>query len=171
MFRTLSPVLAVLALACCSALALADKKPQEEGNTHEGVFVKADDNKLYMTEKDEKEHVYDLEAKPAVTSDGTSIKLTDLKPGMKLKVTVGANKKVNKIETSNTREGVFVKAEDNKLYMKEKDNKEHTYDLEAKPTVTSNGASRTLGDLKANDNIKITIGINNKVNKIDVVTK
>jgi TusA-related sulfurtransferase len=171
MFRTLSTVLAVLALVCYAVPARAAATVQEENATHEGVYVKAEDNKLYLKEKDDKEHVYDLEAKPAVTSDGTSIKLSDLKPGMKLKITVGANKKVNRIETSNTREGVYVKAEDNKLYLKEKDNKEHAYDLEAKPTVTSNGAARQLTDLKVGDNLKITIGINNKVNKIEATSK
>jgi len=168
MVRTFALALAALALVCFAAApALADEK----ADTHEGIYVKADDNKLYLKDASGKEQVYDLEAKPAVTSDGVSCKLSDLRPGIKLKVWVGDNKKVNKIAATDTHEGVFVKADDNKLYLKDAGGKEQVYDLEAKPAVTINGAASKLTDLKAGDNLRITVGVNKKVNKIEVLPK
>jgi len=159
-----------LALFCCSAapaLAEADKP----NTTHEGTFVKAEDNKLYMKDKDGKDHVHDLVAKPAVTSDGTSCKISDLRAGVSIKVMIGADKHVNKVEATDTREGTFVKAEDNKLYMKGNDGKEYVHDLIAKFKVTSNGAAAKVGDLKPGDKIKATVGIDKRVNKIEATTK
>src|SRR4051794_34523982 len=60
MFRTLSLVLAVLALAlfCSAATVLAEEK----ADTHEGTFVKADAKTLTMKGKDDKTHSHDLSA-------------------------------------------------------------------------------------------------------------
>ncbi len=95
MFRTLALVLAVLALSCFfAAPALAEEK----ADTHEGTFVKADGNKFTMKGTDDKEHSHDLAADAKVTCDGKDCKITDLKAGTKLKVTLGADKKATKVE-------------------------------------------------------------------------
>jgi hypothetical protein len=165
-FSTL--VLATLALVCFAA---APALAEEKAGTYEGTFVKAEDNKIYLKGFDGKDQVHDLEAKPAVTSDGVACKIADLKPGVKVKVTVGENKKVNKIEATDVAEGTFIKADDNKLYMKGTDGKDYVFDLEAKPTVTSNSTASKLEDLKAGTKIRATIGVNRKVNKIEATTK
>jgi tRNA-binding EMAP/Myf-like protein len=168
MFRLSTLVLVALALVCFAA---APALAEEKAGSYEGTFVKAEDNKIYMKGLDGKDQVHDLEAKPTVTSDGVTCKIADLKPGVKIKVTVGENKKVNKIEATDTLEGTFVKAEDNKIYFKGTDGKDWVLDLEAKPTVTSNGAASKLEDLKPGNKIKVTVGINKKVNKIEAATK
>jgi hypothetical protein len=164
MVRTFALCLAALALVCFAAApALAEEKDA----THEGTFVKAEDNKIYLKDASGKEHVLDLELKPTVTSDGTSCKISDLRAGVKVKVWVGDNKKVNKVAATDTHEGTFVKAEDNKIYLKDAGGKEQVFDLELKPTITLNGAAAKFSDLKAGDKVRITVGVNKKVNKVE----
>jgi hypothetical protein len=97
MFRTLALVLAVLAL-CCFAAAPALAKAEEKDNIHEGTFVKAEDNKLTMKDKENKEFVHDMVPNTKVTCDGKDCKASDLKPGTKIKATLNNDKKVTKIE-------------------------------------------------------------------------
>src|SRR6516225_1799422 len=97
MIRTFALALAALAVLCYAAApALAAEE------THEGTFVKADDNKIYLKDASGKEHVFDLEARPKVTSDGASCKISELRAGTKIKVWVADNKKVNKVEATDT---------------------------------------------------------------------
>jgi formylmethanofuran dehydrogenase subunit D len=73
--------LVVMALAGAPALA-ADK-------THEGTVVSAAEGKLVMTDKEGKnEHTHTVPATTKVTLDGKDAKLTDLKKGDSVKVTV-----------------------------------------------------------------------------------
>ena len=92
MYRTLSLVLAVMALVCFLASpALAD--------TAEGTFVKIEGKTLTIKDKDNKEHSCELAPDAKLTCDGKECKLFDLKPGFKVKVTI-ADKKATKIEAS-----------------------------------------------------------------------
>jgi hypothetical protein len=96
MFRTLVLVLAVLALALYAGAPAV--MAEEKTDTHEGTFVKADDKSLTMKGKDDKEHSHDLTKDTKVTIDGKDAKVTDIKAGTKIKVTVNETNKVTKIE-------------------------------------------------------------------------
>ena len=94
--RSLFTALSALALVLWvggPSLAKDDDK-----NTHEGTVVSAADGKLMMTDKDGKEHSHDVGPDAKITIDGKEGKLTDLKKGDKIKVTMGADKKVTRIE-------------------------------------------------------------------------
>jgi hypothetical protein len=96
MFRMLALVLAVVALCCFAAPVLAEKEKQD---TAEGTFVKVDGDKLTIKGKDDKEHSCELAKDVKTTCDGKECKVTDLKAGVKVKVTL-ADKKATKIEAS-----------------------------------------------------------------------
>jgi hypothetical protein len=96
MYRTLALVLAVMALVCfVAAPALAEKK----ADTAEGTFVKVDGKTLTIKDKDDKEHSCELAPDAKVSCDGKECKVSDLKAGVKVKVTI-ADKKATKIEAS-----------------------------------------------------------------------
>ena len=90
--RSLFVALAALALVAWVGSYLR----QGRHNTHEGTVV-VSAGKLIMTGKDGKEHTHDIGATTSVTLNGKEAKLTDLKKGDKVKVTMGADKKVTEI--------------------------------------------------------------------------
>jgi hypothetical protein len=95
MYRMPLLVLAALALLCfVAAPALAEK-----AETAEGMFVKVDGKTLTIKDKDGKEHSCELAADAKISCDGKECKVSDLKAGVKVKVTV-ADKKATKIEAS-----------------------------------------------------------------------
>jgi hypothetical protein len=90
-------------LAAVSAFALVlwfgNPSFAKDDNTHEGTVVSVSDNKLTMSGKDGKdEHTHDVGADAKVSLNGKDAKLADLKKGDKVKVTMGDDKKVSKIE-------------------------------------------------------------------------
>jgi len=89
---------AVAILATWSAQSVA----QEEPGTHEGTVVKAEAGKLTMTAKDNKtKHTHDVGPAAKITCDGKECKLTDLKAGYEVKVTIekkGTENVVTKVE-------------------------------------------------------------------------
>ena len=96
MYRTLALVLAVTALVCfVAAPALAAQKDE----TAEGTFVKVEGKTLTIKDKDNKEHSCELAADAKVSCDGKECKVSDLKAGYKVKVTI-ADKKATKVEAS-----------------------------------------------------------------------
>lgn len=67
--------------------------------THEGKVVSASDGKLVMTDKDGKnEHTHQITAAAKVLVDGKSAKMSDLKKGDDIKVTVSAEGVVTMVE-------------------------------------------------------------------------
>ena len=85
MVRRTMLVLVAVAFALCAAPALAeDPKP----GTHEGKVVKVEGTKLTMSDKDNKTHTHAIPADAKVMVNGKEGKLTDLKAGDKIKVTV-----------------------------------------------------------------------------------
>jgi uncharacterized protein (TIGR03000 family) len=77
--------------------------PDKKENSHEGKVVKAGDGKLTMTGKDgSKQHTHDVPATAAITRDGKTSKLDDLKEGDMVTVTMSKDDKgkdlVTKIE-------------------------------------------------------------------------
>jgi hypothetical protein len=92
--RTILVAVSALALVIWTApTALA------ADNTHDGTVVSVADGKLTMTatgSKDEHSHAVAADAK--ITLNGKEAKLTDLKKGDKVKVTLGSDKKATMIE-------------------------------------------------------------------------
>lgn len=68
--------------------------------THEGTVVSATATKLTMEDKDGKEHSHDVGSTAVITLNGKEAKLSDLKKGDKVTVTMGADKKVTKIQAT-----------------------------------------------------------------------
>ncbi|HEX3151087.1 MAG TPA: hypothetical protein VHR66_23610 [Gemmataceae bacterium] len=90
-------------LTAVSALALVlwfgNPSFAKDDNTHEGTVVSVAEHKLTMSGKDGKdEHTHEVGADAKVTLNGKEAKLADLKKGDKIKVTMGDDKKVTKVE-------------------------------------------------------------------------
>src|SRR5207237_5625647 len=91
--------LVALALACfVAAPAVAEDKANND--THEGKVVSVTGNKIVMSDAQGKEHTHTLATDAKVMLDGKSATLTDLKPGMRIRVTTPKNdiKTATKIE-------------------------------------------------------------------------
>jgi hypothetical protein len=95
MYRTLALVVAVMALVCF----VAAPAQAEEKKAAEGTFVKVDGKTLTIKDKDDKEHSCELAADAKVSCDGKECKVSDLKAGVKVKVTI-TDKKATKVEAS-----------------------------------------------------------------------
>jgi hypothetical protein len=86
----LVPLVALLSMAP-TALAIDDK-------THEGTVVSAAAGKLVMTDKEGKnEHSHDVPLSAKVTLDGKDARLTDMRKGDAVKVTVDGSGKVSTV--------------------------------------------------------------------------
>ena len=83
---------AVMALGVMALLAFVTQSFAAE-KTHEGVVVSAAAGKLVMT-TDGKEHSHAIGATTKITIDGKPGKLTDLKKGDKISVTMDGDKVV-----------------------------------------------------------------------------
>ncbi len=86
--------MALVVLASGSAVSAGDK-----GSTHEGKLVSAKDHKITMETKG-KEHSHEVPATAKITCDGKECKLSDLKPGVTIRVTVDNNNRATRIEAS-----------------------------------------------------------------------
>lgn len=62
-------------------------KNETFANTHDGKVVSITSSKLVMTNKDGKEHSHSVSAQTTVTCDGKACKTSDLKAGLKIRVT------------------------------------------------------------------------------------
>lgn len=87
MIRLLSGTLSVLALALFLGSAAVGGDTDVKGNTHDGVFVKAEGKTFTMKTKGGKEHEHTLAPKGVVTCDGKKCELSDLKEGTFIRVT------------------------------------------------------------------------------------
>ncbi len=98
MYRILSLCLIALALVVfVSAPALAQA---QAGNTHEGTIVSAKNNEIVMKDKAGKEMTHQLAPNASVLVDGKASKLSDLKPGQKVRITTkrGDEKVATRVE-------------------------------------------------------------------------
>lgn len=73
---------------------------KDDANTHDGTVVSATATKLTMTDKEGKEHSHDVGTTAIITLNGKEARLTDLKKGDKVSVTMGSDKKVTKIQAT-----------------------------------------------------------------------
>jgi hypothetical protein len=82
----------ILALVAFAAVCLFVTSPvggaDEKEKVAEGIFVKAEDGKLTITDKDKKEHSCEVAKDAKITCNGKECKLEDLKKGVKIKVTL-----------------------------------------------------------------------------------
>lgn len=71
----------------------AISKNETFANTHDGKVVSMTSSKLVMTNKDGKEHSVSISDDTKVTCDGKACEMSDLKAGMKIRVTTSATDK------------------------------------------------------------------------------
>jgi len=97
MYRMLPLVALGLALFV-SAASLAAK--EADVKSHDGKVVSINEDKLVMTDKNDKEHSHALTADVKLTCDGKVCKCEDIKSGMKIRVTTKKDDKktVTRIE-------------------------------------------------------------------------
>jgi Cu/Ag efflux protein CusF len=99
MLRRTFVLAAVVAFVAWGAQSFAD---DVQPGTHEGKVVKVETDKLTMTDKDGKnEHTHMIPADAKITCEGKDCKLTDLKAGYPVKITVekkGEKNVVTKID-------------------------------------------------------------------------
>ena len=80
-------------LVVISALVVLVPQCWAEEKSHEGTVVSTAEGKLVMTDKDGKnEHTHMIAATTNVTLNGKAAKITDLKKGDSVKVTMDAGK-------------------------------------------------------------------------------
>src|SRR5258708_2104320 len=87
----------------CAALALvmllnASAVVAQDKNTHEGKVVSVKGEKLTMEGKNGKEFTHDVVTTAKITCDGKACKLTDLKTGQRILVTVDDTNRATRIE-------------------------------------------------------------------------
>ncbi len=135
-------------------------------STHDGKIVSVTAEKLVMTGKDGKEHSHVLNADSKVCLDGKVVKPENLKPGLKIRVTVRNDAKEvafriealeNNESFSNTQEGKVVSAIGNKLVMTNKDGEKVICILMENAKVTIDGRASKFEDLKPGTQIRITV--------------
>jgi hypothetical protein len=195
MLRTLigsAVVVAVLGLllgsASFGAAQVKDSPQVGDQITHEGTVVSVTGNKLVMRDKGDgknaKEMTHTLAPNAKVTCDGKACILSDLKPGLKVRVffkksdpavatRVEALDKQKSFEAGGigggkgggaqapqqqgkTHEGTVVSVSKDKIVMKGADKKEHTHTLAKDAKITCDGKACILSDLKPGQRIRVT---------------
>lgn len=156
--------LALTMLVGATALAAKDAEP----GTHDGKLVSMTGNKLVMTGKDGQEHSHTVTADAKVCCDGKDCKSADLKPGMKIRVTLATDKpntvtrvqaldKKFEFPVSNSHDGKVVSITGNKLVMTGLEGStEHTCTLAVDCKVTCDGKVCKASDLKPGTKIRVT---------------
>jgi hypothetical protein len=97
-YRVLPVFLVALAVAVFVGMPLLAADDAAKANSHEGKVVSVTGDKLVMTDKNGNEHSHTLATDARVTCDGKACKLSDLKPGMKIRVTTKAGDKTTAIK-------------------------------------------------------------------------
>ena len=160
--RTLSTAALATSLFISSS-AWAAKDAVE--STHDGKFVSLAGQKLEMTNVKGKEHSHMLAFDAKVTIDGNDSKATDLKAGMKIRVTTHKDDKnvathieaIDQNESfANTHDGKFVSLKDHKLEMTDSKGKEHSHTMAKDATMTVDGKACKAENLKSGMKIRVT---------------
>ncbi len=173
--------LCVVALAVFTVGATFATKEAKDV-THDGEVVSITGNKLVMTnqgEKDGQEHAHMLASDAALTLDGKACKASDLKSGMRIRVTtrIADKRTANRVEgldknpafASTRQEGIVVSVNGNKLAMTEIPGKEdRIHILSANVKVTCDGKSCKSSDLKPGMKIRVTLESNSPYSASEV---
>ena len=164
--RTLSTAALATSLFISSS-AWAAKDAVE--STHDGKFVSLAGQKLEMTNVKGKENSHMLAFDAKVTIDGNDSKATDLKAGMKIRVTTHKDDKnvathieaIDQNESfANTHDGKFVSLKDHKLEMTDSKGKEHSHTMAKDATMTVDGKACKAEHLKSGMKIRVTTAKN-----------
>jgi hypothetical protein len=133
--------------------------------THDGRFVSFSGDQLKMTSKAGKEHSHTMALEAKVTRDGLTCKMTDLKAGMKIRVTtrrdnndVAINVEAIDKHTqfADTHDGKFASLKNNILTMKDSQGKEHSHMVAADTTMTCDTKECSSDHLKEGMKIRVT---------------
>ncbi len=153
----------VLGLFTGSVSAFAVEDAEEA--THDGTVVKASSTELVMNSKDNKEHTHTLSPETKITLDGRECKATDLKTGLKVRVTtIAADKKaashieaISRNKTfAHTHDGTVVSSTSSKLVMTGSDGRDSTYTVAPDTKITCDGKVCKAADLKSRMKIRVT---------------
>ncbi|MCY2967749.1 MAG: hypothetical protein NT069_29650 [Planctomycetota bacterium] len=163
-------ILSLALLAAGPAVAAKDAKEADEP-LHDGKVVSVSGHDLVMTNKDGKEHTHTLTKEAKVTCDAKACKLSDLKAGLKIRVTTknGDKKTATHVEAldkdamfANTHDGKVVSVSGDTLKMTGKDGKEHSHTLAAHAAICCDGKECKVSELKAGMKIRVTTKANDK---------
>ncbi len=163
MFHRILSIAALAASLFISSPAWAAKDTAE--STHDGKFVRLVGDKLEITNAKGKEHSHLLAFDAKVTIDGVDAKATDMKAGMKIRVTTHDNDKkvATHIEAidqnqsfANTHDGKFVSLKGHKLEMTDSKGKEHSHTMAKDATMTVDGKACKAENLKSGMKIRVT---------------
>lgn len=138
--------------------------------TMDGTVVRIEGDKLTMATKEGKEHSHSLAANLKVTCDGKTCTATDLKPGMRIRVTPDTKDRyaAARIEAldrdpafaSSSHDGQVVSITRDKLVMTNTNgSEEHTHTLKAELRVTCDGSDCKVADLKPGMRVRVTTKI------------
>ncbi len=152
------------------APALAATEANEA--THDGKVVSITNDTLVMSSQEGQEHSHSLTGNTKVTCDGQSCQASELKPGMKIRVTTTRNDPNAAIEVeaidknalfANTHDGKLVSIAGNKLVMtNEQGGEEHSHMLADNARLTIDGKVCKASDLKAGMTVRVTTQKNDK---------
>lgn len=92
--KSLPMCMAALVVALLAATVLGADPRQ-----HEGMVVSAGNGKLVMTDTAGKQHSHDVPEAAKITVNGKPAKLSDLKPGVRVRVMTDAEGKVMSVGT------------------------------------------------------------------------
>ena len=180
MFYRLSSLAAFAGAMIFAAIALAAH--DDNDYTHDGKVVRVSKENLVMTNKEGQEHSYALTADTKVSCDGNVCRKSDLKAGLKIRVTpTKADPKVAiEVEAidknslfADMYEGKVVSISDNKLVMTNKEGQEYSHMLADDAKVTCDAQACKASDLKPGLAVRLTTLKNDKnvVIRIEAIDK
>ncbi|WP_397570693.1 hypothetical protein [Schlesneria sp. T3-172] len=157
-----SALLFAMFLLCCEASAQANAAGD---STIVGTFIRHADHKLQMTDTKGKERSLLLSLELKVSCDGSDCNVSDLKNGMKIRVTTLKSDKQVAIEIealdkqqafANTQDGKLASLTDQQISLLDINGEISTYTFGASLVVTLEGLTVKREDLKAGMQIRIT---------------
>lgn len=133
----------------------------------DGTVVSVSADKLTMTNQEGKEHSHALLANVKVTCDGKNCTAADLKPGMRIRVTLdpadrNAAARIEALDqhlafANGSHDGKLISISGDKLVMTNMEGKEeHGHTLAANVKVTCDGKACAAADLKPDMRIRVT---------------
>lgn len=170
MFYRMFSVAALAAVMFVVAPALAATESNEVA--HDGKVVSIANDKLVMSSNEGQEHSHSLAPNTKLTCDGQACQASDLKPGLKIRVTTTRSDPNAAIEVealdrnplfANTHDGKVVSIAGNKLVMtNDQGGDEHSHMLADNARLTCDGKACKATDLKAGMTIRVTTQKNDK---------
>ncbi len=150
--------------------------------THDGKVVSVVGDTLTMTDKHGKAHSHAMTIEGKVTCDGVACKSSDLKAGMKIRVTTKHDDKkvathveaIDKHTTfANTHDGKLVSLASHKLTMTDSKGKEHSHKVAEGATMTCDSMTCSSEHLTSGMKIRVTTkpGAMGEVTHVEAIDK